>query len=98
VAGEPENRFRLLFLDVTAIEEPASAFIRVFSFDKTVVIENTDLLTGTIGIYDISNRELYMQKLTGQVSTYIPLQVVTGTYVVKVISEKTAVNTKVHIR
>jgi hypothetical protein len=98
VAGEPENRFRLLFLDVTGIDEPTTAVIRVFSFDKTVVIENADLLTGTIGIYDITGRELYTQKLTGQVSTYIPLQVVTGTYVVKVISAKAAVNTKVHIR
>jgi hypothetical protein len=63
-----------------------------------VVIENAGLLTGTIGIYDITGRELYTQKLTGQVSTYIPLQVVTGTYVVKVISAKAAVNAKVHIR
>ena len=98
VAGEPENRFRLLFLDVTGIDEPATAVIRVFSFEKTVVIENTDLLTGTIGIYDITGRELYTQKLTGQVTTYIPLQVVTGTYVVKVLSAQAAVNTKVHIR
>ncbi len=98
VAGEPENRFRLLFLDVTGIEEPTTAVIRVYSFDKTVVIENADLLTGTIGIYDITGRELYTQKLAGQVTTYIPLQVVTGTYIVKVISAKAAANTKVHIR
>ncbi|MEI8046157.1 MAG: T9SS type A sorting domain-containing protein, partial [Bacteroidota bacterium] len=98
VAGENENRFRLLFLDATGMKEDVKFVIYVYSFDKTVVIENPGLLSGDIRIFDVTGRELYSQKLTGDFTTHIPLRFVSGTYIVKVISEKAAVTTKVHIR
>lgn len=96
-AGEAENRFRLQFLDITGLKDPVNQDFTIFSFDKTVVIENSSLLKGIISIYDISGRELYTQKLGGSVTTYIPLQVTTGTYIVKVHSPTGAVTAKVHI-
>ena len=97
-AGESENRFRLLFLDVTGIGETETSGISVFSFDKTVVIENTGLLTGRVGIYDMTGRELLSEKLAGQATTNIPLRVASGTYIVKVLTANGPVNAKVIIR
>jgi len=97
-AGEPENRFKLSFLDVTGIKDPVTTGIKVYSFDKTVTIENANLLTGEISIYDMTGRVLLLQKLTGQARTNIPLQVTTGMYLVKVLLANGPVTTKVHIQ
>jgi len=97
-AGEPENRFKLSFLDVTGIKDQVTTGIKVYSFDKTVTIENANLLTGEISIYDLTGRKLLSQKLTGQARTNIPLQVTTGMYLVKVLLANGPVTTKVHIQ
>ena len=82
---------------MTGIAEPALQGIKVFIFDKTVVVENAGLHKGVVRIYDITGRELFSQQLDGQQTTYFPLQVSTGTYIVKVLSSKGSVNTKIHI-
>jgi len=97
-AGEPENRFKLSFLNVTGIRDMVTAGIKVYSFDKTVTIENANLLTGEISIYDMTGRVLLSQKLTGQARTNIPLQVTTGMYLVKVLLSNGPVTAKVHIQ
>ncbi len=95
--GDAENRFRLKFLDMTGFTESALQGIKVFSFDKTVVVENANRHQGVVRIYDITGRELSSQKLDGQPTSYFTLQVTTGTYIVKVLSTKGSVNTKIHI-
>lgn len=95
--GDAENRFRLKFLDMTGLAETALPGIKVFSFDKTVVVENAGLHKGVIRIYDITGRELYSQQLDAQPTTYFPLQVTSGTYIVMILSQKGSVNTKIHI-
>jgi hypothetical protein len=95
--GDAENRFRLKFLDMTGLTKPELQGIKVFSFDKTVVVENADRHQGVVRIYDITGRELFSQQLDGQPTSYFTLQVTTGTYIVKVLSTKGSVNTKIHI-
>ena len=97
-SGESENRFQLLFLETTGIHEADTYGIQIFSTEKTVVIDNTQGLTGVAGIYDMSGRELYSGVLSSQTRTFIPMQVAIGAYVVKVLTAKGPVVAKLIIR
>jgi hypothetical protein len=97
-AGENVNRFKLWFQQVTGINSPVINNLKVYSFDKTVVIENNDGLTGEVGIYDITGRAISSQVLTNQSTTQIPVNAAGGTYIVKIITANGPVNAKVFIR
>jgi hypothetical protein len=97
-AGENENRFKLWFQQVTGINNPGINNLKVYSFDKTVVIENIGGLTGEVGIYDITGRQVSSNVLSNQSTTQIPVNAVCGTYIVKIITASGPVNAKVFIR
>lgn len=97
-AGENENRFKLWFQQVTGISNPDSKIMRVYSYDKTVVIENNNGLTGEAGIYDITGRQISSHVITSQSTTQIPVNAACGTYIVKIITASGPVNAKVFIR
>jgi hypothetical protein len=94
---DDENRFKLWFQEVTGINNPDINNLRVYSFDKTVVIENNNGLTGEVGIYDITGRQISSNVLTNQSTTQIPVNVACGTYIVKIITANGPVNAKVFI-
>ncbi|MFZ4708055.1 MAG: hypothetical protein ACOYMF_18780, partial [Bacteroidales bacterium] len=73
---------------LTGINEPVNAGLNIFSYDKTIVVENANLLAGTIGIYTMTGCEIYAQELTSQLRTNILVQAVRGTYIVKVLTAK----------
>jgi hypothetical protein len=99
MTGDPENRFKICFLDITGVEELKNSGIKVFSFDKTVVIENSSTQSGTIGIYDVTGREICKHELiSSQTRTNIPVQATTGTYIVKVFTTIGTMVTKVVLR
>jgi hypothetical protein len=70
----------------------------VYSFDKTVVIENNNGMTGEAGIFDITGRQISSHLLTNQSTTQIPVNAACGTYIVKIITANGPVNAKVFIR
>ena len=72
--------------------------IKVYSDLQTVVINNSSDLTGEIWIYDLSGHELLHTSMTSRDETRIPLQVATGTYLVKVVTENGVISNKVFIR
>jgi len=96
--GETENRFELIFLETTGVNEAQNMGISIFSFDNTTVIGNAGLLTGTISISDITGRKLHIEKLNAQAETRIQLKVGTGIYLVQVQTENGSVSAKVFIR
>lgn len=79
-------------------EASNSPGIRVFSYDKTVVIEKPNDLTGVVSIYDLTGREISLHLLPAQFRTLIPVRADCGTFIVKVVTVNATVNQKVFIR
>jgi hypothetical protein len=96
-AGENENRFKLWFQQVTGINTPVNNDLKVYSFAKTVVIENLKGLSGEVQIYDITGRILASRQL-GTGLSHIQLNVVSGTYMVRLNTNSGTQISKVFIR
>ena len=96
VAGENANRFRLIFK--TGSSDVANTGITVYSTANTVVVNNLTGQAGEVWVYDMAGRELTHTTMGSQMRTSIPMQVSTGTYMVKVVTSKASVNQKVFLR
>jgi len=97
-AGENENRFKIWFQQVTGISNPENNNIRIYSFDKTIVVESPGGVTGEVGIYDVTGRLSGSRTINNQSRTQIPVQAACGTYIVKIITAGGQTNAKVTIR
>lgn len=96
--NDNENRFKLHFKNATGIYNPELNGIAVYSFDHTVVINNTTTLTGEVQIFDLTGRELRDANMKSSTTTRIPMQAAIGTYIVKVTTAQGSVNQKVFIK
>ena len=96
--SDSENRFKLHFNEAAGFNNALSTGINVYSFDHTVVINNTTGQAGDVHIFDLAGRELLNTSMDASTTTRIPMQVAIGTYVVKVITSSGTVNQKVFIR
>jgi hypothetical protein len=72
--------------------------IRVYSYDRAIMIENKEGLTGEVAVFDITGREIISQILTNQSSTRIPVQAESGSYIVKISSVNSLFVTKVFLQ
>jgi hypothetical protein len=72
--------------------------IKVYSYDKAILIENQEGLTGIVAIFDITGREIESQILTNQSLTRIPVQAESGAYIIKISSVKSPFITKVFLQ
>lgn len=72
--------------------------IKVYSYDRAILIENKEGLTGSVAIFDITGREIKSQILTNQSFTRIPVQAENGSYIVKISSVNSPVVTKVFLQ
>ncbi len=97
-ASEDANRFKLHFKSTTGIIDAANIGISVYSFVRDVVVNNSTALAGEVWVYDMAGREMAHTTLTTQAKTTIPMQVATGAYMVKVVTEKATINQKVFIK
>ena len=97
-ANENADRFKLHFKTIDGNNDPSNNGISVYSEQNNVVITNISGLQGEVWIYDMMGRELIHNSLSAQIQTSIPLQVSSGTYMVKVVNAKATVNQKVFIR
>jgi hypothetical protein len=97
-AGETENRFKLWFQQVTAVNTHDINHLRVYSFGKTVVIQNNNGITGQVAIYDMTGRLLSTRLLHGETSSQIQMDVAGGTFLVRILTGEGLANTKVFIR
>jgi hypothetical protein len=96
--GDNANRFKLHFKNATGIDKPTLNGITVYSFDRTVVINNTTGLTGEVRIFDLTGRELKDASMNSSTTTRIPMSAAIGTYIVKVTTAQGSVNQKVFIK
>ncbi|MBK6965954.1 MAG: T9SS type A sorting domain-containing protein [Bacteroidales bacterium] len=96
--NDSEARFKLHFKAATGIADPANSGIFVYSYEHTVVINNTTNLNGEIRIFDMTGRELKDANMSATSETRLPLQVAVGTYIVKVTTAQGTVNQKVYVK
>ncbi|MHC1774642.1 MAG: T9SS type A sorting domain-containing protein [Lentimicrobium sp.] len=96
--NDSEARFKLHFKAATGIADPANSGIFVYSYEHTVVINNTTNLNGEIRIFDMTGRELKDAGMSAASETRLPLQVAVGTYIVKVTTARGTVNQKVYVK
>jgi len=82
------------FLSSTSVNES----IKVYSYEKAILIENKVGLTGHVAIFDITGREITSQNVTNQSFTRIPVQAESGSYIVKISSVNSPVVRKVFLQ
>lgn len=97
-AGEDAHRFRLHFVSTTDIRAISNSGLSVFFNDHNLVIGNATSQAGDVFVYDMAGRQLIHTKLSGNLTTSIPMNASTGTYMVKVVTAKSGFNKKVFIR
>jgi hypothetical protein len=98
LTSDNENRFNLHFKAATGINDPANSGIFVYSYERTVVINNTTGLNGEVRIFDMTGREIKGANMSNTTETRIYLPVAVGTYIVKVTTAQGTVNQKVYIK
>jgi hypothetical protein len=98
LTSDNENRFNLHFKAATGINDPANSGIFVYSYERTVVINNTTGLNGEVRIFDMTGREIKGANMSSTTETRIYLPVAVGTYIVKVTTAQGTVNQKVFIK
>lgn len=77
---------------------PGNTGIRVFGYEETIVVENTEGISGTVTIFDHTGRELKSQLLGKQSMTKFTIPAAFGVYIVKINTASGPVNTKVFLR
>jgi hypothetical protein len=95
IPGENEFRFKLHFTEISP--NPESAEVNIYSYGKTVIVNNFSGLNGEIQIYDLTGRMILNSSLDSGDTSSFRIDAVTGTYVVKVITAKGVQSRKVVI-
>ena len=95
-AGEDEYRFRLHFKANN--EYTVISGINIYSALQSIVITNPSKLEGEVLVFDLLGRAILSAKMTDDLETRIPVEFALGTYIVKVITEKEVISSKVLIR
>lgn len=70
----------------------------IFAYDKTVVIENRNNVTGVVTIYDLTGKEIDSQCIASESRILIPVQADYGFYIVKVTSSAGILSARVFIQ
>ena len=93
-----DARFKLHFKAATGINDPVNNGIFVYSFERTVVINNTTGLNGQVQIFDMTGRQIAVNEMNNATVTRIPVSAAIGNYIVKVTTAQGTVNQKVFIK
>ncbi|MFH1121050.1 MAG: T9SS type A sorting domain-containing protein [Bacteroidota bacterium] len=96
IKGEDEHRFRLKFTEMPASQE--TSLFSIYSFDKTITINNYSGLPGEVSVFDLTGRDIMNTGFdSGNISSFT-LNIATGTYLVKVATSEGILTQKVFIR
>lgn len=94
------NRFNLLFKGVqNVVDAPLVSAVRIYSFEKDVIILLPETAQGTIvRIFDLVGKEIQTENINGQTKASIPVNGQKGYYVVKVQTGEEVYTEKVFIQ
>ncbi|MCD4791519.1 MAG: T9SS type A sorting domain-containing protein, partial [Bacteroidales bacterium] len=97
-AGEIRERFVLHFNNATGIEDqiPETENIRFYVYDNKLYIIDEELKNGTIQLYNLIGQPVMEKRYSGRVIT-IDLDLPTGYYFVRIITEKKSISGKIYI-
>ena len=99
-AGDETHRFNIHFLKATAIDEVANTEISIYSYSNSIFVKNSngELNGASVVVYNIAGQKVYENAIQDVPLNRFDLQLKTGYYVVKVISEKELTSQKVFIK
>jgi len=97
-AGEIRERFVLHFNNATGIEDqiPETENIRFYVYDNKLYIIDKEFKNGTIQLYNLIGQPVMEKRYSGRVIT-IDLDLPTGYYFVRIITEKKSISGKIYI-
>jgi len=98
-AGEIRERFVLHFKSTVGIEEqdPETENIRFYVYNNKLYIIDKELENGTIQLFNMLGQPVMDRRYSGQVIT-IDLDLPTGYYFVRIITDKTSISGKIYIK
>jgi len=96
--GQPEHRFNLHFSPVGMDDNKTSSGIKIYSSEKTVYVNVTKELSGSIIIYNLLGTEIISKPIQSLAINKINLDVPSGFYLVKVDGNNATSAQKVFIR
>jgi len=99
-AGDDDARFNLYFSDVLyGINKLDASAFNVYSFDKSIFIQNNDLknASGSVMVYDMIGKQMIEENVSGA-TTRINTNLNTGFYIVSVKTDNGVYTQKVYIK
>lgn len=95
-AGEIENRFRIVTVpqEITDVDHDtvSNDNIEIYNLDKTIIINSSKELSGTVSLYDLTGRCVLTQDMDGNRQVSIKTDLNTGAYIVRISSDSGLVN------
>lgn len=98
VANDPADRFRIHFSGTLGTPEIKPTPVKIYSSGNTVSVSTGSSIPGIVVITDLLGREILFKNTGGNLITQIPVDAVTGYYLVKVQTDSSVVVRKVFIR
>ncbi|HPE33776.1 MAG TPA: T9SS type A sorting domain-containing protein [Bacteroidales bacterium] len=96
--GDDPERFLLKFSPVGITEIQENELLEIFAYGKSITIINPDNLSGTIKLSDITGREVMQQTLKGESVLRLETNLVTGIYIVNVLTGRGIEKEKIIIK
>ena len=94
--GNDDGRFTLHFTKKTLVADVEA--LTIYSYDNQIVVKSPEAMNGTIAVYNLLGAEILKKDLSNSQIEEISLNQVSGTYLVKVLSNGKYVSQKVFIR
>lgn len=97
-ANETTCRFSVLFLKSTGIDENNdSPNINIYLHDNGIVVQTREPMPGQISVYNTIGQQVYCNRLILDKTTRLNLDVPAGCYIIRVLTDGSALSKKVYI-
>jgi len=100
--GDIDNRFELHFKSVVGINDPIIApreeTIRAYVSNNTLYIVDEGSIEGVLAIFNMLGQQVMWQNYNSEFNTPINLNLTTGYYIVRLVTEDNVVSNKIHVK
>ncbi len=96
--GDDADRFLLHFMAITDVDQPVANDVEIYSYDNSVYVKNIGAENATVSVINIAGQVVYSGNLENIPLNRIDLDLQTGYYVVKVLTNDQLATEKVFLK
>lgn len=96
--GEDEERFVLHFMALTGVDNPMANDVEIYSYNNSIYVKNAESANATISVTNIAGQVVFNSELENTPINKIDVNLNTGYYIVKVLTNEMMTTQKVFIK